>query len=544
MSARQPAATAMAAMTMDHLSGGRFILGLGVSGPQVVEGWYGMPFAKPLARTREYIGILRDIWAREGPVDNDGRALPAAAARRHRAGQAAEVLDPPAARGHPDLPRAPRGRRTSPSRAELCDGWLAMLFSPGQSYFTDALAEGFAKPGARRSAEDFEVAATVPFIVTDDVEAAVDAVRPFYALYFGGMGAKGRNFHANVAIRMGYEEMIEKVQDLYLDGQKNEAAAAIPRELIEQPLADRPAGQDPPRPRALARVGRHHAARRRGREPDPRRGRDRARGMSESTLAGHAGSLHVRRWEREDPERIVVLVHGYGEHIGRYEHVAQALVQRGATVWGHDHAGHGRSAGERVLVPDFEGLVDDLHLVVEAAREADPGLPVVMVAHSMGGMIGVRYAERHPGELAGLVISGPILGAPALLPQLLALDEIPEVPIDVDVLSRDATVGEAYAADPLVWHGPFKRPTVAALVSVLLAIALDASKLTGPVLWQHGAEDQLVLEAETRRGIDALRTAGADIEERIYPGARHEIFNEVNRDEVLADTAAFVERVS
>ena len=118
------------------------------------------------------------------------------------------------------------------------------------------------------------------------------------------------------------------------------------------------------------------------------------------------------------------------------------------------------------------------------------------------------------------------------------------MPIDVDVLSRDATVGEAYAADPLVWHGPFKRPTVAALVSVLLAIALDASKLTGPVLWQHGAEDQLVLEAETRRGIDALRTAGADIEERIYPGARHEIFNEVNRDEVLADTAAFVERVS
>src|SRR4029453_12075200 len=118
--------------------------------------------------------------------------------------------------------------------AELCDGWLAMLFSPGESYFTDALAEGFAKPGARRSAEDFEVVATVPFIVSDDVAQAAHALRPFYALYFGGMGAKGRNFHANVPIRMGYEEMVEKVQDLYLDGKKDEAAEAIPQELIER----------------------------------------------------------------------------------------------------------------------------------------------------------------------------------------------------------------------------------------------------------------------------------------------------------------------
>jgi hypothetical protein len=110
-----------------------------------------------------------------------------------------------------------------------------MLFSPGESYFTNALAEGFAKPGARRGAEDFEVVATVPFIVSDDIAGAADALRPFYALYFGGMGAKGgRNFHANVAIRMGYEEMIEKVQDLYLEGKKDEAAAAIPQELIER----------------------------------------------------------------------------------------------------------------------------------------------------------------------------------------------------------------------------------------------------------------------------------------------------------------------
>src|SRR6516165_9559543 len=189
MSARQPAATAMAAMTMDHLSGGRFILGLGVSGPQVVEGWYGMPFAKPLARTREDIAIYLGA---EGP-------------------------------------------KNIALCAELCDGWLAMLFSPvHQDIYRPALQEGFSRPGARRTPQEFEVAATVPFIVSDDVEGAVDALRPFYALYLGGMGAKGVNFHANVAIRMGYEREVGEIQDLYLAGRKDEAFAKVPRQLIEE----------------------------------------------------------------------------------------------------------------------------------------------------------------------------------------------------------------------------------------------------------------------------------------------------------------------
>ena len=233
MSARQPAATAMAAMTMDHLSGGRFVLGLGVSGPQVVEGWYGMPFAKPLARTREYIGILRDIWARQGPVTNDGEHYTLPLPDGTGLGKPLKSSIHPVREDIPIFLGA-EGPKNIALAAELCDGWLAMLFSPGESYFTEALAEGFAKPGARRGAEDFEVVATVPFIVSDDVEQAADALRPFYALYFGGMGAKGRNFHANVPIRMGYEEMVEKVQDLYLDGKKDEAAAAIPQELIER----------------------------------------------------------------------------------------------------------------------------------------------------------------------------------------------------------------------------------------------------------------------------------------------------------------------
>jgi F420-dependent oxidoreductase-like protein len=236
MSARQPAATAMAAMTMDHLSGGRFVLGLGVSGPQVVEGWYGMPFAKPLARTREYIGILRDIWARKGPVTSNGAhyALP------YRGDDATGLGKPLKASIHPlreDIPifLGAEGPKNIALAAELCDGWLAMLFSPGyEDFYRDALAEGFARDGARRTQEDFEIVATVPFIVSDDVEAAADEMRPFYALYFGGMGAKGKNFHANVAIRMGYEQVIDEVQDLYLAGRKDEAGAAIPRELIEQ----------------------------------------------------------------------------------------------------------------------------------------------------------------------------------------------------------------------------------------------------------------------------------------------------------------------
>ena len=234
MSARQPAATAMAAMTMDHLSGGRFILGLGVSGPQVVEGWYGMPFAKPLARTREYIGIVRDIWARKGPVTNDGEHYPLPLPDGTGLGK---PLKSSIHLLREDIPiyLGAEGPKNIALAGELCDGWLAMLFSPDdEDFYKERLAEGFAREGARRSFDDFEVAATVPLIITDDVAAAVDMLRPFYALYFGGMGAKGRNFHANVAIRMGYEAMVDEVADLYLSGKKDEAGVAIPSELIER----------------------------------------------------------------------------------------------------------------------------------------------------------------------------------------------------------------------------------------------------------------------------------------------------------------------
>jgi F420-dependent oxidoreductase-like protein len=234
LSARTPAATAMAAMTLDHLSGGRLLLGLGVSGPQVVEGWYGQPFAKPLARTREYIGILRDIWGRKGPLTNDGTHYPLPRPDGTGLGKALKSSIRPL---REDIPiyLAAEGPKNIALAAELCDGWLALFFSPHHDdMYRDALAAGFATPGARRSADEFEIAATVPLIVTDDIEAAADALRPMYALYFGGMGAKSANFHANVPIRMGYQAEVRKVQDLYLSGHKDEAAAAVPTKLIEQ----------------------------------------------------------------------------------------------------------------------------------------------------------------------------------------------------------------------------------------------------------------------------------------------------------------------
>lgn len=234
MSARQPAATAMAAMSLDHLSGGRFVLGLGVSGPQVVEGWYGMPFAKPLARTREYIKILREIWAREGVVTNDGEHYPLPMPGGTGLGK------PLKSSIHPlrsDIPiyLAAEGPKNISLAAELCDGWMGLFFAPGfDDFYKERLEEGFAREGARHSWDDFEITATVPLIVHDDLENCADALRPYYALYFGGMGAKGKNFHADVAIRMGYEREVEQIQELYLAGKKTEAGAALPFELIDE----------------------------------------------------------------------------------------------------------------------------------------------------------------------------------------------------------------------------------------------------------------------------------------------------------------------
>jgi F420-dependent oxidoreductase-like protein len=233
MSARTPAATAMAAITLDHLSGGRFMLGLGASGPQVVEGWYGQPYPRPLARTREYVAILRAIFAREAPVEHDGAffQLP------HRGGTG--LGKPLKSTVHPlrtDLPvlLAAEGPKNVALAAEIGDGWLPFLFSPkADEFYRAALAEGFARPGARRTPEMFEVPATVPVAIHPDVEVAADQIRPFLALYVGGMGAKSANFHRDVIARLGYEKECDVITERYLAGDRKAAIAAVPTALVE-----------------------------------------------------------------------------------------------------------------------------------------------------------------------------------------------------------------------------------------------------------------------------------------------------------------------
>jgi F420-dependent oxidoreductase-like protein len=232
MSARTPTATAMAALTLDHLSGGRFVLGIGASGPQVVEGWYGQPYPRPLARTREYIDIVRKVVARER-VQYDGEffQLP------YQGGTG--LGKPLKSTVHPlrtDIPifLAAEGPKNVALAAEVADGWLPMFFSPrSNDFYRAALQAGFDKPGARRDWDTFEVPTFMPVVVNDDVEKAADFVRPMLALYIGGMGAKGANFHFDVFVRLGYEAECLKIQELYLDGHKAEAVAAVPTAMVE-----------------------------------------------------------------------------------------------------------------------------------------------------------------------------------------------------------------------------------------------------------------------------------------------------------------------
>ena len=236
MSGRTPTSIAMHALTLDHLSGGRVVLGMGVSGPQVVEGWYGQPFAKPLARTREVVDIVRQVLAREAPVTNDGPHFPLPYAGEGSVG----LGKPLRSIVHPlraDVPifLGAEGPKNVALTAEIADGWLPLFFSPASAdLYRPWLEEGFARPGARRTSETFEIAATCHLQVTDDPATVLAALKPSVALYMGGMGAKGQNFHAEVFVRMGYEQLAHDVQELYLAGRKEEATALVPDELVDR----------------------------------------------------------------------------------------------------------------------------------------------------------------------------------------------------------------------------------------------------------------------------------------------------------------------
>jgi F420-dependent oxidoreductase-like protein len=225
ISARTPAATAMTAMTLDHLTGGRLLLGVGASGPQVVEGWYGVPFPKPLARTREYVEIMRKIWRREEPVISDGEHYPLPYPGGTGLGKPLKLITRPL---RPDIPvyLGAEGPKNVALAAEIADGWLPLFAFPDkiEKMYGEALSA--AGPG-------FDVAAMVTVIVGDDVRAALDRVKMTLTLYIGGMGAQHRNFHADIIARMGYAEVTQRIQELYLAGRRDEAFQAIPDELAD-----------------------------------------------------------------------------------------------------------------------------------------------------------------------------------------------------------------------------------------------------------------------------------------------------------------------
>ena len=235
MPARSPATTAATVATLDLLSGGRVLLGLGTSGPQVAEGWHGQAWGKPLTRTREYVDIVRAILRREEPLEHHGAHydIPYSGPDATGLGKPLKlIVHPPRA----DVPiyLAAIGPKNVALAAEIGDGWLPIFFSPER--FADThrpmLEEGFARRGGRP--EGWDLAAHVPVVVTDDLAAGRDFLKPVLALYVGGMGAKGKNFYTRLAERYGYAEAAATIQDLYLAGKKNEAIAAVPDALVDE----------------------------------------------------------------------------------------------------------------------------------------------------------------------------------------------------------------------------------------------------------------------------------------------------------------------
>ncbi len=239
LAARTPANAAMCAATVDALAGGgRFIAGLGVSGPQIVEGWYGQPWGKPYYRLKDYVSIMRKIFRREAPVTHEGKeiSLPYTGEGALGVGKPLKSI----LHMNPDIPiwLATGNESTVKLTAEIADGWLPMGFMPGaMEEYGPWLEEGFRRAtertGKRKTREDFFIQASVHVVVDEDVKAALARLKPEVALYVGGMGHRDKNFHKDIMVRRGFGEAANRVQELYLAGRKEEATAAVPDEWVD-----------------------------------------------------------------------------------------------------------------------------------------------------------------------------------------------------------------------------------------------------------------------------------------------------------------------
>jgi len=236
MPGRTPANAAMTAMTMNQLSQGRFLMGLGLSGPQVVEGWHGLTYAHPLSRTREYVSIVRTIMRREERLTFEGKVY-----QIPYNGEDATGLGKPLKSSliaQPDIPiyLAAIGPKNVALAAEIGDGWLPIFFSPEKynDIYRPHVEAGFARAGGGKGYEGFDIAPTVSVVINDNLDVCYNALRPMLALYIGGMGARNKNFYADLAARYGYESEAAEIQDLYLAGKRGEAMVKIPGDLIDQ----------------------------------------------------------------------------------------------------------------------------------------------------------------------------------------------------------------------------------------------------------------------------------------------------------------------
>ncbi|BBX64570.1 lysophospholipase [Mycobacterium saskatchewanense] len=272
---------------------------------------------------------------------------------------------------------------------------------------------------------------------------------------------------------------------------------------------------------------------------------------SERTFDGVGGVRIVYDvWTPEAPVRgVVVLSHGLGEHARRYDHVAQRFAEAGLATYALDHRGHGRSGGKRVLVRDISEYTADFDMLVGVATREHPGLPCIVLGHSMGGGIVFAYGVERPDNYDMMVLSGPAVAAQDQISRLKALAArvlgavVPGLPVedlDVNAISRDPAVVSAYNEDPLVYHGKVPTGIGRALLQVGETMPQRAPALTAPLLVVHGSDDRLIPVAGSRRLVDCV--GSTDVELKVYPGLYHEVFNEPERDQVLGDVVGWITR--